>query len=92
MLCPLPSRTNPQGSPRTPRKSEKKEVQLIDFKRANNVAIGLAQFKHFGGHDNLFRAVIELDSANLSHEKLGNLQAMLPTTSELQLVKQYKGG
>lgn len=30
------------------RKDEKKEVSLIDMKRANNVAIGLAQFKNFG--------------------------------------------
>jgi hypothetical protein len=32
-------------------------VNLLDMKRGNNVAIGLAQFKSFGGHENLFRAV-----------------------------------
>lgn len=43
---------------------EKKEVQLVDVKRSNNVNIGLAQFKAFGGerapcmHQTLFRCAV----------------------------------
>jgi hypothetical protein len=35
--------------------------------------------------------VVELDDTNLNLEKLGNLEALLPTSSELQIIKQYRG-
>jgi hypothetical protein len=75
----------------TPSKGDKKEVQLLDMKRAYNVAIGLAQFKSFNGHENLFRAIVELDATNLNLERLQNLESMLPTPAELQIIKQYRG-
>lgn len=43
------------------------------------------------GSENLLRAVVELDESNLNHEKLQNLIVLLPTSSELQMVKQYSG-
>lgn len=46
---------------------------------------------HPAGSENLLRAVVELDESNLNHEKLQNLIVLLPTSSELQMVKQYSG-
>jgi len=44
-----------------------------------------------GGYDNLLKAVVELDESSLDQEKLENLEALLPTSSELQMVRTYKG-
>jgi hypothetical protein len=70
----------------------KKDVCLIDLKRANNIAISLAQFKAFHDYDALCQSVVSMDSSNLNVEKLQNMQALLPTTDEVRRMKSYKGG
>jgi hypothetical protein len=37
-----------------------KKVALVDFKRAYNVSIALAQFKHFAAYSDIFRALYQV--------------------------------
>lgn len=69
-----------------------KLVPLIEFKRANNIAISLAQFRSFHNYDDLCKAVVSLDMSKLTIEKLQNMQKLLPSSTELAALKQYKGG
>eukprot|EP01041_Mallomonas_annulata_P005865 gene5865-11842_t len=65
---------------------------VLDAKRAQNVVIGLAQFKSFGPHANLFRAVCAFDKCNdqLDTEKVEKLRALLPTSSEASKLKDQR--
>jgi hypothetical protein len=55
------------------------QPQAIDGKRANNVAIGLAQFKAFASYDELFGLVSTLGKNDkLDAEKLENLKCVRP--------------
>ena len=64
--------------------SNKKKTSLIDPKRANNIAISLAQFRKFDSYDSLCFAVASLDRENLNAEQLSNMQLLLPTPDELK--------
>ena len=44
--------------------------QLIDFKRSNNVSIGLAQFKDFAKFEDIAQAVAEMDTRRLPQAKV----------------------
>ena len=70
----------------------KKEVRLIELKRANNVAISLAQFRSFRNFDDLCKAVVTQDDEKINVEKLLNLQALLPTPQELDSIKRHSSG
>ena len=66
-------------------------ASFIEPKRANNIAISLAQYRSFNNFDDLTTAVASLDDSNLSAEKVNNMSALLPTTSELNQLKQLNG-
>ena len=65
---------------------------LIDMKRANNIAISLAQYRSYQNYDDLCSAVVAMDSSKLNAEQLQNMKALLPTIDELKKMKEYKGG
>ena len=70
----------------------KKNVNLICGKRANNIAISLAQFRAFKSYDDLCKSVVIYDDQYLNSEKLQNMQMLLPTMAELKSIRAYKGG
>ena len=61
---------------------------FIESKRANNLAISLAQYRAFRNFDDLVTAVASLDESNLNAESINNMTSLLPTTAELNLIKQ----
>lgn len=67
-------------------------LNLIDVKRANNIAISLAQYKMFKNYDELCGAVATMDTTKLTSEHLLNMKALLPTTDELKRVATHSGG
>jgi hypothetical protein len=89
--CALPHKP-PRSSALTPRPPPPpfSHRRSLDFKRANNLNISLAQFRKFS-HDKLFAAVYRLDKAALPREVLEKLMLVLPTADEVKLLKAYKG-
>jgi hypothetical protein len=68
-----------------------KKATLIDPKRANNIAISLAQYRSFSNCNNLVYAVVTHNGQHLSLEKLNNMQLLLPKSEEIRRLEQYKG-
>jgi hypothetical protein len=68
------------------------DIRLIELKRANNIAIALAQFRSFRSYEELCEAVTSQDRTRLNAEKLLNMRNLLPTTDELDAIKRYRGG
>lgn len=64
---------------------------LIDPKRANNIAIALAQFRAFLNYDDLVMAVASLNQKHLNIENLTNMQLLLPTQEEMDTLRQLNG-
>jgi hypothetical protein len=65
---------------------------FIESKRANNIAISLAQYtKAFSNFDDLVTAVASLDETCLDAERINNMMSLLPTTSELNCLKEMHG-
>mmetsp|Transcript_53338 Transcript_53338/g.79704 ORF Transcript_53338/g.79704 Transcript_53338/m.79704 type:complete len:1448 (-) Transcript_53338:1919-6262(-) len=89
---PSMSKKIPNKVSRTSTRAQKQEVKLIDLKRANNIAISLAQFRSFPNYDELCEAVIAQDTVHLNAEKLQNLQLLLPTVEEITTIKQHTAG
>ena len=75
----------------TAKKDTKKKTSLIDPKRANNIAIALAQYRSFASYDELIHAVVTLDDQHLNIEKLSNMQLLLPKTEEISRLQQLCG-
>jgi diaphanous 1 len=71
------------------KKDTKKRPSLIDPKRANNIAISLAQFRNFQNFDDLVSAVVTLNGQHLSLEKLMNMKLLLPQKEEISRLQQY---
>ena len=71
------------------KKDTKKKASLIEPKRANNIAISLAQYRSFENFDAIVNAVVTLDGQNLNAEKLQNMQALLPTKDEMTHLEKY---
>ena len=70
----------------------KKEVNLVDGKRAYNVQISLAQYRKFDGdYDELCNHVMTLNSSKLDFEKVQNLKEILPAYEDLKAINGYKG-
>ena len=67
-------------------------LSLIDVKRANNIAISLAQYKMFQNYDELCGAVATMDATKLTSEHLLNMKALLPTVDEVKKVATHSGG
>lgn len=72
-------------------KKNMKKTSFIDPKRANNVAISLAQYRRFTSYDDLVQAVITLNGQHLNLEKLQNMTLLLPKKEEIKQLEQYKG-
>ena len=72
-------------------KTKSLQASLLDGKRANNIAIGLAQFRSFQSYDELCQAVASLDTSNLNSEQLENMHLLLPTTTEMKQIQEYSG-
>ncbi|RYE95730.1 MAG: hypothetical protein EOO41_05335, partial [Methanobacteriota archaeon] len=64
---------------------------LLDFKRANNLNIALAQFRRFATHADLFTAVYRLDTSLLPRALADNLAGCMPTTEEQALLSAFTG-
>lgn len=69
-------------------KKDAKMVSLIDPKRANNIAIALAQYRSFVTYESLIDAVITLNNQNLDLEKLQNMTLLLPKKEEVKRLEQ----
>ncbi|CAE7500316.1 FMNL1, partial [Symbiodinium microadriaticum] len=66
---------------------------VLDAKRAQNVVIGLAQFKAFGSHDALLGAVCGMDemSGHLNGDRLQNLSQLIPSVPESRRIHGMEG-
>jgi hypothetical protein len=75
------------------KEDEKLKLLLLEPKRAQNVIIGLTQFKSFGSHDDLLGAICAMNSVDgkLTLDKLGNIQSLIPTPSEFKKIHQAIG-
>ncbi len=65
---------------------------LIETKRANNIAISLAQYRSFKNYDDLCEAVITMDASKLNAEQLQNMKVLLPSVEEIRKIKEHNGG
>lgn len=66
-------------------------VNLLDFKRSNNVAIGLAQFRSLSSWRELALSVARMDTQTLPLDKAEPLLELMPTDAEMRTVKAYRG-
>lgn len=71
-------------------KGKKGKVHLVDLKRGNNVAIGLAQFRRMG-FGKVVEAVQSFDREALPAGKAAMLRDLVPTAAELRTVANYSG-
>ncbi|OQR80657.1 formin-homology 2 domain-containing protein [Achlya hypogyna] len=66
-----------------------KVVHLVDAKRQQNCSIALSRFRM--PPKDIKQAIVALDAAVLSLERVSILQGLVPTAEELDLVKGYEG-
>ena len=62
---------------------------LLDFNRANNIAIMLARIKM--PYSEIKDAILEFDDEKLSVENLRSIKQYVPTNEDIELVKEYYG-
>jgi formin 2 len=64
------------------------KLVALEGKRAQNIVIGLSQYKSFGSYSILLSAICSLDNLNgtLTLDHAENLVSLLPTVSELKKV------
>lgn len=86
-----PSRTGSGAGGGAGARKTDTEVRLLEFKRANNVAIGLAQFRQLASHEQVLEAALTFDAARVPVSKLATLQELLPTPEEVAAVRAYDG-
>ena len=72
-----------------PRTKKKAEVQLVDTKRSNNVAIALSRIRL--SDDAIKAAVLDPVAYPLSSEQVTALLGVLPTSEELETIRDYSG-
>ena len=80
-----------QKSRRSSPRSKSQTIQLLDVKRANNVALGLKKFKDIIKTEDIVEGLVNIDENILSVELLRSLKPVLPTPAEIDLVRQYDG-
>uniref|UniRef100_K3WRK7 FH2 domain-containing protein n=1 Tax=Globisporangium ultimum (strain ATCC 200006 / CBS 805.95 / DAOM BR144) TaxID=431595 RepID=K3WRK7_GLOUD len=77
--------------PSSPR-GKSKNIQLIDLKRANNLAIALANFKiNSKGHEQIVHDIVCLNDKVVHAELLACLQRFFPTEDERKMLQTYDG-
>lgn len=68
------------------------KMTLLDFKRANNLNISLAQFRRFPSYNAVISAVHQLDEGMLPKDILDKIVLVMPTSEELATVKRGVAG
>ena len=80
----------PAGGAAAPAAAKKAAtVTLIDFARANNIAIMLARFKI--SYQEIKKAVLDMNEEALSIDNLRSLKQFTPTEEELEIIRDYDG-
>ena len=89
---PNPSKTQGEGDGAESKKNAMK-LLLLEGKRAQNIVIGLAQYKSLAAdHHTILRAICSLDSlgGKISADHLENLLPLLPTPSEMKRISDIE--
>lgn len=73
------------------REASKPLTQILDLRRANNVAIGLSRFYKRLTHKEIVSAIEEREMTILSLDDLLSLKSLLPTDEERGLLNLYRG-
>ncbi|CAI5736512.1 unnamed protein product [Peronospora destructor] len=69
----------------------KAKFSALDSRRANNILIGLSQFKAFGGADSILSALKRCDFEYLTVDRLTNLLEIAPNSMETKRYSNFKG-
>ncbi|CAI5730885.1 unnamed protein product [Peronospora farinosa] len=69
----------------------KAKFSALDSRRANNILIGLSQFKAFGGADSILSALKRCDFEYLSVDRLTKLLVIAPNSMEAKRYSNFKG-
>jgi ankyrin repeat protein len=70
----------------------KMKLFVLEPKRAQNIIIGLTQFKSIASHSSLLRSICSLNDLNgqLTSDRLQNISQLLPTVSEMKKLPDAK--
>lgn len=79
-----------QSRPSSPR-GKSKNIQLIELKRANNLAIALASFKIHDRYDQVVNDIVAMNEKSINAELLVCLQRFFPTEDERALLQSFDG-
>eukprot|EP00960_Hanusia_phi_P007179 204245-Hanusia_phi.AAC.1 len=87
LLCEDPKAEKKKKKTARKQQRPSKFVSLLDMKRAQNIGIALAQFRC--SHDEICRAILEMDMDVLDLDKLLSLKSMLPSADEEKTLQAY---
>ncbi|KAF1320347.1 Cortactin-binding protein 2, partial [Globisporangium splendens] len=79
-----------KSRPSSPR-GKSKNIQLIDLKRANNLAIALVNFKINSNYEQIVHDIVCLNEKVVHAELLACLQRFFPTEDERRMLQSYDG-
>jgi hypothetical protein len=68
-----------------------KNIQLIELKRANNLALALASFKIHDHYEQIVNDIVTMDERVVNPALLGCLQRFFPTEKEKQALQSFTG-
>ncbi|KAG2846193.1 hypothetical protein PC112_g1537 [Phytophthora cactorum] len=68
-----------------------KNIQLIELKRANNLALALASFKIHDHYEQIVNDIVTMDERVVNPALLGCLQRFFPTEKEKQALQSFNG-
>ena len=85
VFADAPASSVGMATPATQRKTKRQIVSLIDPRRAQNIAIQLAQFKSFASDDEILSSL-----SAMTAEHLLILSSILPTADEVAIVGAYE--
>ncbi|ETM38693.1 hypothetical protein L914_15075 [Phytophthora nicotianae] len=68
-----------------------KNIQLIELKRANNLALALASFKIHDHYEQIVNDIVTMDERVVNPALLGCLQRFFPTVKEKQALQNFNG-
>ncbi|RLN48140.1 hypothetical protein BBJ28_00001789 [Nothophytophthora sp. Chile5] len=68
-----------------------KNIQLIELKRANNLALALASFKIHDHYEQIVSDIVAMDERVVNAALLGCLQRFFPTEKEKQALQSFDG-
>ncbi|KAH7479836.1 Protein VAPYRIN [Phytophthora ramorum] len=68
-----------------------KNIQLIELKRANNLALALASFKIHDHYEQIVNDIVKMDERVVNPALLGCLQRFFPTEKEKQALQSFNG-